>query len=195
MQTYNKTEMPGNVLDKRKHSENHYSKRSLHFTSKIYILSFVLLIVILTGTGWYAWSSFDQLNKFESQKDEMAELRGTILHFNEVLTMSARMAASTGDLMWEKRYLKYESQLDEIIQRLKRISRDTIKYKFAEKTDIANTELVILEKKAFNLAHQGSLQAATDLLNSQKYKDLKLSYKERMTSLAVALKEFCRRNT
>ena len=87
----------------------------------------MLLIVILTGTGWYAWSSFDQLNKFESQKDEMAELRGTILHFNEVLTMSARMAASTGDLMWEKRYLKYESQLDEIIQRLKRISRDTIK--------------------------------------------------------------------
>ena len=107
--------------------------------------------------GWYAWSSFEQREKFESQRDEMAELRGTILHVDEVLTMSARMAASTGDLIWEKRYFKYESQLDEAIQRLKIISRDTNKYKSAEKTDIANAELVALEKQAFDLVRQGNI--------------------------------------
>ena len=107
--------------------------------------------------GWYAWNSFDQLEKFENQRDEMAELRGTILHLDEVLTMSAHMAASTGDLMWERRYLKYESQLDETIHRLKMISQDTIKYKFAEKTDIANAELVALEKQAFDLVRQGNI--------------------------------------
>ena len=105
MQTYNKREMLGKTLERRKHSENHYSKRNPHFNSKIYILSFVLSIVILTSMGWYAWNSFKQLDKFESQRDEMTELRGTILHFDEVLTMSAYMAASTGDLMWERRYL------------------------------------------------------------------------------------------
>ena len=82
----------------------------------------------------------------------MAELRGTILYFDEVLTMSARMAASTGDLTWESRYLKYEIQLDKAIQRLKKLSMDTINHKFAENTDIANIKLVVLEKKAFNLA-------------------------------------------
>ena len=188
MQKHIKLEMSRKAhRGERNHSGNHCTKTISTLVSQSYILPLMLSIVILTSVGWYAWSSFKQLGRFESQRDEMAELRGTILHFDEVLTMSARMAAETGDLMWESRYLKHETQLDEAIQRLKNISQDTIKYKFAGKTDIANIELVALEKQAFNLVHQGSLQAAANLLNSQKYKELKLSYAEGMASLAVAL--------
>lgn len=93
------------------------------------------------------------------------------------------MAASTGNLIWEERYLGYESQLDETIQRLKIISQDSIGYQFAEKTDIANVALVALEKKAFDLVRQGNRQPVTNLLDSQKYKDLKLSCEEGMTHL------------
>ncbi len=70
MQTNNKGEMPGKAIQgKENHSGSHYSKTISHFASQRTILLFVLSIVILTGMGWYAWSSFKQLDKFESQKD------------------------------------------------------------------------------------------------------------------------------
>lgn len=45
----------------------------------------------------------------------LERLQGDILHLDEVLTMSARMAAASGDLQWEDRYQKYEPKLDRAI--------------------------------------------------------------------------------
>ena len=87
-----KNEVPRKA-SKQKDPSGDHNKTNPHFTSQRYILFFVLSIVILTSVGWYAWNSFKQLDKFENKRDEMAELRGTILHFDEVLTMSASMAA------------------------------------------------------------------------------------------------------
>jgi len=174
--------MSRKTSDKKYHLTNHNNRKS-SFTRKTYILCLVISIVVLTAAGFYTWSSFNRLNTLENQKDEMTELIGAIIHLDEVLTMSTHMAASTGNLIWEERYLGYESQLDETIQRLKIISQDSIGYQFAEKTDIANVALVALEKKAFDLVRQGNRQPATNLLDSQKYKDLKLSYEEGMTHL------------
>ncbi len=44
------------------------------------------------------------------------QLRGTIIHPDEVLTMSARMAAATGNLWWEERYRGFEPRLDAAIE-------------------------------------------------------------------------------
>ena len=44
-------------------------------------------------------------------------MAGEIVHLDEVLTMSARMAASTGSLKWEQRYGIFEPKLDKAIKR------------------------------------------------------------------------------
>jgi hypothetical protein len=44
------------------------------------------------------------------------ELQGVIVHLDEVLTMSARMAVTTGDLAWERRYRQFEPVLDDAIK-------------------------------------------------------------------------------
>lgn len=56
---------------------------------------------------WLSWNAFDTnrlLREIQTRHLRLQELRGSIIHLDEVLTMSARMAAATGDPRWEKRY-------------------------------------------------------------------------------------------
>lgn len=94
MQKYHIKESSGKALEKTSHLGNRLGEIIGHCTSRRYILFFAISITILAAMGWYVWDSFERLDKFESQKDEMAELRGIIIHLDEVLTMSARMAAA-----------------------------------------------------------------------------------------------------
>lgn len=156
--------------------------------NKMHLCFFIFSILLFTGTEWYAWDAFKQLHEFESQRDEMSDLCRAILHFDEILTMSTRMTVSTGDLEWEKQHIKYKLQLEDAINKLKITSQNAVGYQFVEKTAILNVKIVGFEKKAFDLVRRGNRQASADLISSQEYKDLKLSYEEGIVHLTIALK-------
>ncbi|KKK67344.1 hypothetical protein LCGC14_2955010, partial [marine sediment metagenome] len=187
MQIHNKGEMPAKALEDRKHSENLYSKIIRPASGKRNIVFFVLLTVILSAMVWHIWSSFDQLGQLENQKDEMADLHGTIIYFDEVLTMSARMAAATGDSKWEDRYRSFEPQLDDAINRAIELTPKDFVDPAADQTDAANIKLVAMETESFDLVHQGNLQAANKLLYSQEYEKQKGLYKEGMEQYLISL--------
>src|SRR5687767_13904689 len=75
----------------------------------------LILFGIILGYVWLMYSSFNQLidNQFR-----LARLRDDVVYLDEVLTMSVRMAALTGDpdAIWETRYNKYVPQLDEVVK-------------------------------------------------------------------------------
>ena len=63
---------------------------------------------------WLAWNVYDSNRFVEELKHRhirCVQLQGVIIHLDEVLTMSARMATETGDLNWEKRHRHYEPEL------------------------------------------------------------------------------------
>jgi methyl-accepting chemotaxis protein PixJ len=92
-----------------------------------------------------------------------------------VLTMSARMAASTGDLKWEERYNQYVPKLDEAIKEtLTNVTAD-IRAE-AGKTDEANKKLVDMETQSFNLVRKGQSKAALQLLLGSQYNAQKQVY-------------------
>ena len=72
-------------------------------------MRFLTAAVILTGLAlaWFARGTYQlyQDARTARQRDfEIAEWRSTIIHLGELLTMSAHMAAATGDPRWEQRY-------------------------------------------------------------------------------------------
>ncbi|MBU1727682.1 MAG: hypothetical protein KJ880_08640, partial [Candidatus Omnitrophica bacterium] len=92
-----------------------------HLGMSKFVIGFVCISVILTLglVGVLVWNSMHEYFFHESvhaARIRFAELSAKILHLDEVLTMSARMAAATGDLQWEKRYRKFELQLDAAIK-------------------------------------------------------------------------------
>lgn len=120
---------------------------------------------------------------------ESERLQGFIFQLDEVLTMSAKMAAATGDLRWESRYLEYESQLDSAIGELKRLAPDSQIEQFAGQTDAANRLLVQAEKRAFDLVREGEAEKARTLLAGEDYELQKKIYASGTKDFIARLKE------
>ena len=138
-----------------------------HFSIHL-LLSIVVSMTLFTSFMiWYTLSSSEKLNIVQTKNEEIVRLQGQITHYDEVLTMSARMAAATGDEQWEQRYKKFEPLLDSAIKNLIILQPNQIG--FANLTDEANTKLVKMENKAFALTKEKKLQAALEVLFSSEY--------------------------
>jgi signal transduction histidine kinase len=117
------------------------------------------------------------------------ELRGRILQWDEVLTMSARMAAVTGNLEWEKRYRDFEPKLDAAIKETIRLAPGAYSDQAAKQTDEANLKLVELEHQAFEKVRAGLPEEARAILFSPEYEQYKKVYTEGMDRFAERLKQ------
>ncbi|MEM9087324.1 MAG: sensor histidine kinase [Cyanobacteria bacterium P01_F01_bin.53] len=106
---------------------------------------------------------------------ELQQLSGEVIHLDEVLTMSSRMAAATGDLSWEKRYKAYEPILIDTINQAIESAPEAYEI-HARQIDSANAELIKLEKEAFSLVRQKKTKEALEVLFSDRYNTEKELY-------------------
>lgn len=60
-------------------------------------------------------ASHNRVQEAMNREYHVKVLTHRIMHLDEVLTMSARMGAATGDPKWKKRYDKFEPELDKVI--------------------------------------------------------------------------------
>jgi methyl-accepting chemotaxis protein PixJ len=136
----------------------------------------LLFSVAMTGTSaWNVWRIYQGLQTTVDRQFKLQDLSGKIIHLDEVLTMSARMAASTGSTKWEDRYNQYVPQLDESI---KEVLKDIPVAEQANpaQTDAANKKLVDMETKAFELNRKGKSPEALALLLGPEYEKQKTVY-------------------
>jgi methyl-accepting chemotaxis protein PixJ len=132
--------------------------------------------LILTGFSTLnTWNIYRSFRSTVNQQFRLETLSGKVVHLDEILTMSARMAASTGDLQWETRYNEYVPKLDEAIKETLANVTDDIRAE-ASKTDDANKKLVDLETKSFELVRKGQSKEALQLLLGSQYSTQKQIY-------------------
>lgn len=135
----------------------------------------------------FLWCAFDSYRSFESTTERnlrIQELRGQIIHLDEVLTMSARMCALTGEPSWEARYRRFEPQLDAAIREA---MSSTLGAQTTKETDEANAALIEMEQRSFDLVRQGKLKEAEAVLFSPEYDRQKSVYSAGMESLGRQL--------
>jgi signal transduction histidine kinase len=104
------------------------------------------------------------------------KLRAVIVHLDEVRTMSARMAAATGDPRWEKRYRMFEPQLDAAIKETLQRAPSQNLTEVASQTDAANIKLVEMENRSYALLREGRVTDAQRVLSSDEYEARKRAY-------------------
>lgn len=173
--------------------DNGDSSASIKFPT-ITVLSFSLLSMFLIGiAGWKAWKLHLDSEVALSGKSELDKLSVSILHFDEILTMSARLAVITGNPFWEKRYQHFEPKLRASIEKTRKIPSEPVLLTFAEQTKNANDILVSLELKAFSQISEGQKQEAIATLFSEEYEKQKRIYAEGMQNLlekaSISIKE------
>jgi len=166
--------------DREKH--NSKNRRPIIFMSLVLFLT----VMALVWFGYSSWRAYHTMKAERKYQSKIMELRSDIIHMDEVLTMSARLAAATGDLSWEQRYRIFEPKLDTAIKEAVRLAPQASTRASAE-TDAANSQLVELENRAFDLVRRGRMDEAGRLLFSDDYEEQKRIYARGMAELAVGL--------
>jgi signal transduction histidine kinase len=125
---------------------------------------------------WAGYGKYRAAENFRNRESRIRTLHGAILRLDEVLTMSARMAAATGDRRWEQRYRRYEPKLDAAIAEAEALVPGGSSIASVAGTDAANVKLVAMENSAFALVRAGRLDEAHAVLSSPAYEAQKLLY-------------------
>ena len=154
---------------------------------KLFAFTVFFTVVVLGGLAWYTWHSYQDFKTAQEKHLRIVELSGNIIHFNEVLTMSARMAAATGDMKWKIRYRSFKPQSKVAIKEATSLVPNTILSAAITQSSVANIRLIAMEEQAFDLVHQKKTDAAEDLLHSEEYENQKRIYSTGMVKFNAAL--------
>ena len=146
----------------------------------------VFSLILVTVGSWNIWQISQRFQQEITTAIELQQLSGAIIHLDEVLTMSARMAATTGDLQWESRYRHHEPILTQTIQKAIELAPEAYE-DHAAQTNAANVQLVAMENQAFQLVRQGNVDQALKLLFSPRYERQKAIYADGMVATMNAI--------
>ena len=154
--------------------------------------SFLSAVAItLAALGVFAQSvgnSYRVVQGFRETQLAIENVCGRITWLDEVLTMSARMAAATGEPSWQERYDASVARLDEAIAEAHRLAPGKEEDAAARQTDQANRALVELELAAFERVRHGDLDGAALLLESPAYAGHKQVYAEGMQRFLASMR-------
>jgi methyl-accepting chemotaxis protein PixJ len=132
--------------------------------------------LLLTGTStWNMWNIYNGFQSTVTKQVELQKNNGRIAHIGEVLGLSAKLSASTGDPQWEKNYHALEPELDKLIKNVLANVSPAIQAE-AGKSDKDNQALVALEARSFKLVQQGKAPEALKLLMGEEYTKTESSY-------------------
>ena len=115
------------------------------FPAKLLTGALAISVLLMAGLVWSAYRSYRKVGADQLQSLRIKELQGIVVHLDEVLTMSACMAAVTRDLAWERRYRQFEPQLDAAVKEAFVLASETGSVGAAAQTDATNLKLVELD--------------------------------------------------
>jgi methyl-accepting chemotaxis protein PixJ len=134
--------------------------------------------LLLTGVSTFnIWNIYNGFQSTISKQFELRKISDTLVYQDEVLTMSARMLVSTGDLQWETRYAKMVPEAEATLKTFKAsLSKQLLLD--AEQANSTSEKLFAIETKAFKLVKQGKQKEAYQLLVGNEYEIQKKIYSD-----------------
>ncbi len=173
----------GRVSEKKKKLLDYFEIRK-----SIFLL--IVTVVVSSGSVWFISDLYGKFRHASRDYVRVIELKGLIAYYDEVLTMSAKMASATGDSSWEKRYRQFEPKLDCAIKEATLEAPENFMKVPIEQTDVANAKLVAMENSAFELVRNGKAKAASKILNGKDYETQKHIYTSGISQFAGSLGDY-----
>lgn len=152
-------------------------------------LAFGIITLMITLLLFFAQKAYTELSYLDEEQLRLVKLSKDIEYYDEVLTMSARLAISKKDLSWEDRYLEHIPFLNKAIEETLEALNQKQKQHFIDKTKVANEQLIDMEELAFSLAHADQWSSAKNLLYSEDYSVYKKQYASGLQELSASLQQ------
>lgn len=138
----------------------------------IIILSLIMAITIILSQAYLIHYAKNKSNEIIALK----EIKQKIIYYDEVLTMTARVAALKNDASLEARYIKYERLLESVLEQAISLAPNSEAEISNKNTSFANNKLVEMENNAFALVKEGREKEAREILFSPLYESYKEDY-------------------
>ncbi len=152
------------------------------------VICLLAAVALLAMQGWGVWQLRRDMVRFHRDDIGMLKMADRVVLLDEMLTMSARMGAATGDPQWEERYRANEPALASLLSEMMNRTNGEPVVAFVRQTASANDELVRLEKAAFRRVRAGHGTAgALQLLTGPAYLREKRRYREGVDRLNAEL--------
>lgn len=154
---------------------------------KVLAVAVVVTMLLFALFCFQVWDSYRDFRTTQTLYFRLQELSSVIVHYDEVLTMSALMGAATGNLQWEKRHREFEPRLDAAIKETMKLAPEIFVDDAVANTDAANSKLIAMENRAFDLVRKEQREAAMTLLSGEEYEEQKIIYSEGMEKINAAI--------
>lgn len=147
---------------------------TIRSTSQSHLPSrFLAAAVVITAVAlmWFAFSDYQGYQRSSTMQARfmrLEELRSRVIYYDEAFTMSARMAAETGDPKWERRYLVFEQKYLSVLAEMKKLAPEAMAS--IVQTDESGQKLALMEHRVFKLAGLQRLNEAQRILASEEYR-------------------------
>jgi PAS domain S-box-containing protein len=135
------------------------------------------------------WAMYTSLAQIGTESMELQRLVGSISHLNEVSTMSARLAAVTGDPKWEAEYRRIEPELDNSLAAVATLARAEYQRNYASQAKLAYAKTIETESLAFALLRNGRKEEAAQQLLSEAYQNTRNLHSQALQDLTQAVRK------
>jgi PAS domain S-box-containing protein len=162
------------------------TEKNPQFPLRLVVIAAAITLGLALWNGWAEQRTIVASSVGASRAVNVSVEVARIRHLDEVLTMSARMAAATGEQSWIDRYRQFEPELGALIAEAKLLTPVIKGLDGASATEMANEALVEMEATSFELVRQGRKEEALALLTGPEYERQKQVY---ATGMDVLIKE------
>ena len=144
--------------------------------------AFVSSAVVLILVGTHTYNVMEDVLENSAHSQIIRDRVENIRFFDEVLTSSALLAASSGNVQWEKRYRLFEPKLDSAINELLRMDPLHTPPQTLKMTDSANVHLMAMEHQVFELVHLERRSKANEIITGSDYARQKAIHSEGLST-------------
>jgi diguanylate cyclase (GGDEF)-like protein len=145
-----------------------------------FTLMLVALLLALVGVQVISLTAQRSADRIAASRVRLAGDIEKIRYYDELLTMSARLAASSGDTSYVRRYREAVPGLDRVLRDALSLAPDRAAHRAVHATDRANGGLNELAEESFRRLFTGDRAGAYTLVTSTKYARLKTEYRQGM---------------
>lgn len=161
------------------------SRGAKNFSKGFATVFVVMSGMVVAGSVWTLFNIHQNVKLADTRDHQAQQMRQSVMHIDEMLTLAASVTAVTGDMTWQERYRTYEARLNSILPNSRGLGRPGPGDHSAEGQTSAAT-LSVMEKRVFELAREGRLEEARKILFSSEYETQKRAYADSIRWLTVA---------
>lgn len=158
------------------------------FPMKAITVALCFTMAMFFITLWHVGKSYQDY-KIALSRDYQFQFHINSLNSGPTMTTIVRKAADTGNLEDENVYHFLAQEVDTALKEILKIVPDQKTRDIATKLGEANTNLLALEERAFDLAHRGNLPEAQKLLHNEEYRNNMNIFDKCNAELADVLKK------